>query len=310
MEFRLPTSVVPSRYDLRLEPDLDAATFRGEEVIDGHGRDTHDRNRPERRRARDRVGRRRARRRRGSQGSVVLQAEEERARFLFPSAIEPGSWRLKLALHRRAQRPPARLLPKHVQGRRGCIAYHRGHAVRVDRCPARLPVLGRAGVQGRVRRHAGRPRRPGRRVECRRHRRDTRRDRQEDRHVRRHDPDVDLPGGVRRGRAGGDRSRDGGPDATARVVRAVQEAPGALCQRVGAFSLEFFERYYGLPYPGDKLDMLAIPDFAAGAMENLGAITYRKPRSWWTRRRPHTWSCNGWPTWSRTRSPTCGSAIS
>ena len=33
MEFRLPTTVAPSRYDLRLEPDLDAATFRGEEVI-------------------------------------------------------------------------------------------------------------------------------------------------------------------------------------------------------------------------------------------------------------------------------------
>jgi puromycin-sensitive aminopeptidase len=45
---------------------------------------------------------------------------------------------------------------------------------------------------------------------------------------------------------------------------------------VGAFTLEFFEGYYGLPYPGDKLDMLAIPDFAAGAMENLGAITYRE----------------------------------
>ncbi|HXI19972.1 MAG TPA: M1 family aminopeptidase, partial [Gemmatimonadales bacterium] len=45
---------------------------------------------------------------------------------------------------------------------------------------------------------------------------------------------------------------------------------------IGAFSLGFFERYYGLPYPGDKLDMLAIPDFAAGAMENLGAITYRE----------------------------------
>ncbi|MBI2218860.1 MAG: M1 family metallopeptidase [Candidatus Rokubacteria bacterium] len=45
---------------------------------------------------------------------------------------------------------------------------------------------------------------------------------------------------------------------------------------IGAASLEFFERYYGLPYPGDKLDLLAIPDFAAGAMENLGAITYRE----------------------------------
>jgi puromycin-sensitive aminopeptidase len=45
---------------------------------------------------------------------------------------------------------------------------------------------------------------------------------------------------------------------------------------IAAFSLRFFEGYYGLPYPGDKLDLLAIPDFAAGAMENLGAITYRE----------------------------------
>jgi len=47
-------------------------------------------------------------------------------------------------------------------------------------------------------------------------------------------------------------------------------------QEIGAASLAFFEDYYGLPYPGDKLDLLAIPDFAAGAMENLGAITFRE----------------------------------
>ncbi len=45
---------------------------------------------------------------------------------------------------------------------------------------------------------------------------------------------------------------------------------------IAAFSLAFFEDYYGLPYPGDKLDLLAIPDFASGAMENLGAITFRE----------------------------------
>jgi puromycin-sensitive aminopeptidase len=44
----------------------------------------------------------------------------------------------------------------------------------------------------------------------------------------------------------------------------------------GAFSLDFFADYYGIPYPGDKLDMIAIPDFASGAMENLGAVTYRE----------------------------------
>ncbi|MBK5280638.1 MAG: M1 family metallopeptidase [Nitrospiraceae bacterium] len=47
-------------------------------------------------------------------------------------------------------------------------------------------------------------------------------------------------------------------------------------QDTAAASLSFFESYYGIPYPGDKLDLLAIPDFASGAMENLGAITYRE----------------------------------
>jgi puromycin-sensitive aminopeptidase len=47
-------------------------------------------------------------------------------------------------------------------------------------------------------------------------------------------------------------------------------------EQIGAFSLNFFADYYGIPYPGDKLDLIAIPDFAAGAMENLGAITFRE----------------------------------
>ena len=45
---------------------------------------------------------------------------------------------------------------------------------------------------------------------------------------------------------------------------------------VGAFALAFFEEYYGIPYPGDKVDLVAVPDFAFGAMENLGCITFRE----------------------------------
>ena len=45
---------------------------------------------------------------------------------------------------------------------------------------------------------------------------------------------------------------------------------------MGAHSLRFFTSYFGLPYPGDKLDLIAIPDFAFGAMENLGAVTFRE----------------------------------
>ena len=45
---------------------------------------------------------------------------------------------------------------------------------------------------------------------------------------------------------------------------------------IGKASLDYFSRYYDIPYPGDKLDLIAIPDFASGAMENLGAITFRE----------------------------------
>jgi puromycin-sensitive aminopeptidase len=40
--------------------------------------------------------------------------------------------------------------------------------------------------------------------------------------------------------------------------------------------LSFYNNYFGIPYPLPKLDLIAIPDFAAGAMENWGAITYRE----------------------------------
>jgi puromycin-sensitive aminopeptidase len=50
----------------------------------------------------------------------------------------------------------------------------------------------------------------------------------------------------------------------------------ALALESGAFALRFFAEYFDIAYPGDKLDMVAIPDFAFGAMENLGCVTYRE----------------------------------
>jgi puromycin-sensitive aminopeptidase len=44
----------------------------------------------------------------------------------------------------------------------------------------------------------------------------------------------------------------------------------------GAFALRYFADYFGLGYPAGKLDLVAIPDFASGAMENLGCITFRE----------------------------------
>jgi len=39
--------------------------------------------------------------------------------------------------------------------------------------------------------------------------------------------------------------------------------------------LKYYDKYYAIKYPYEKLDLIVIPDFAAGAMENAAAITYR-----------------------------------
>ena len=54
------------------------------------------------------------------------------------------------------------------------------------------------------------------------------------------------------------------------------EPLGQFALRAAEASVKFFNDYYGIDYPFGKLDLIAIPDFAAGAMENAGAITFRE----------------------------------
>ncbi|KAM3257091.1 hypothetical protein ACQJBY_049440 [Aegilops geniculata] len=51
---------------------------------------------------------------------------------------------------------------------------------------------------------------------------------------------------------------------------------GKFALDVGVKSLNLYKDYFDTPFPLPKLDMVAIPDFAAGAMENYGLVTYRE----------------------------------
>ncbi len=50
----------------------------------------------------------------------------------------------------------------------------------------------------------------------------------------------------------------------------------ALALEAAAEILRYYDRYYAVKYPFKKLDVVAVPDFSAGAMENTAAIFYRE----------------------------------
>ena len=276
MDYRLPTTVVPKRYDLRLEPDLGAATFSGEAVITVDVETTLTEivlNAAELQIQSASVAR-------GGgvpiHGSITMDEAAERARLVFPAAIAPGEWRLTLrftgTLNDRLH-GFYRSTYKDAAGQPHTIAATQFEATDARRgfpCwdePAFKAVFGVtlvvAGSLAAVSNTA----------------------------VVREEP----LGDGRKLVAFADSIRMstylvafvvGELEATEAVMVGqtplrVWCVPGKkhlarFALEIGAFSLDFFERYYGLPYPGDKVDLLAIPDFAAGAMENLGAITFRE----------------------------------
>jgi puromycin-sensitive aminopeptidase len=273
--YRLPRAVVPSRYDIRLEPDLTTFTFAGAETVavtvsapvtdiwlnavelsidsvalenDGGASQV---------------------------GSATAETESERYRLSFATPITPGEWRLRLAFrgilndklrgfYRSTYKDPAgvsRVLAatqfEATDARRAFPCWDEpdfkavfASTLVID--PALTAVSNTAITSERVEQ--------GRKVVAFA---DT---------ITMSTYLVAYVVGELEGTT---------PARVGATPLRVWCVPGkgrlaAFGQAAGVASLAFFEDYYGLPYPGDKLDLLAIPDFAAGAMENLGAITFRE----------------------------------
>ena len=51
---------------------------------------------------------------------------------------------------------------------------------------------------------------------------------------------------------------------------------GSFALELAVKALDRYDEAFGQPYPLPKSDMVAIPEFAAGAMENWGLVTYRE----------------------------------
>jgi len=276
MSYRLPATVVPLRYEIRLEPDLKTGTFAGEETVTVTVRQpmeeillnaadlTIDRVS-----ATDAEGR-------ALDGAATLEPEAERARLRFPAALAPGEWRLTLGFEGTLNDQLHgfyRSTWKDASGATHVMAATQFEAVDARRAfpcwdePAFKAVFAVTLVVPEGYTAVANTRVVGERP----------------------------LGAGRRAVAFADTIRMstylvaffvGELEATELVMVGptpirIWCVPGKrhlarFGQEAAAFSLRFFEEYYGIPYPGDKLDLLGIPDFASGAMENLGAITFRE----------------------------------
>ena len=285
--YRLPLSAAPVRYEIRIEPDLHAGTFTGSETIQLTVREPVDEivlN------AADlTIGEVTIQDDRGSilRGTARLEVEAERACLVFPQSLDPGSWRLCLSFQGVLSEKlrgfyRSRVRPSHQPGAPAAedspaeqeLAVTQFEATDARRAfPCWDEPAFKAVFQLTLVVENGLVAISNTRVVV-------------------EDPIAGT----------GKKAVHFAPtigmstylvafvvgrlEATEAVQ--VNETPiriwcvpgkthlARFAQDVAAFSLRFFQDYYGIAYPGDKLDLIAIPDFAFGAMENLGAITFRE----------------------------------
>ncbi|HET9743909.1 MAG TPA: M1 family metallopeptidase [Terriglobales bacterium] len=69
-------------------------------------------------------------------------------------------------------------------------------------------------------------------------------------------------------------SSDGIPIRACATPDKVEQGKFAL--ESAEYVMHYYDDYFGIKYPFGKLDLIAVPDFEAGAMENVACITYRE----------------------------------
>ena len=274
--FRLPRSVVPTRYDLRLEPDLEAGTFTGSEVVMVSVEEPVDEIVLNADALEVGPGRLEGPGGTLEVSTVRLDPETERAHLLLSGTAEPGEWRLSLEFSGRLSDQLEgfyRSTFKDDDGATHTIAttqFESTDARRAFPCWDEPDLKAVFGVT------------------------------------------LVAPEGMLAISNGPEIEREDVGDGRTRVTFAdtmvmstylvafvvgpleatepvdVDGVPLRIVHRpgkgeltafpldVGAFSLRFFAEYYGIPYPDRKMDMIGLPDFAQGAMENVGAVTYRE----------------------------------
>ena len=274
---RLPPHVIPERYEIHLTPDLRSWTFEGEETVTVQ---VHEPTREIILNAAELAIQSVTASRAGGEGlpaSVFLDGENEQARFTFADTLEAGTWQLHIrftGILNDKLHGFYRSTYKDAQGRDQPLAstqFESTDARRAFPCwdePAfkavfqvtlvvdqGLTAISNAAV------------------------------------VR----ELPVPGTSKKAVEFADSMKmstylvafivgefEGTePVLVGRAPLSVWAVPGRghlakFAMAIGKASLEHFSRYYDIPYPGDKLDLIAIPDFASGAMENLGAITFRE----------------------------------
>jgi puromycin-sensitive aminopeptidase len=274
--YRLPRHVVPTRYDLRLEPDLKTFTFAGDETITLTVTET----------TRDiqlnaielSIDRAEIADDSGHTlvATVALDEATERCRLTFAEPLKPGTWRLRIVFRGTLNdklRGFYRSTYKDEAGRTHTLAATQFEATDARRAfpcwdePAFKAVFASSLLieQNLVAVSNTAPKRVAEFANGRK--------------LVEFTDTIPMSTYLVAFVVGELEATE--PTLVGRTPLRVWATPGkkrlaAFGQAIGAYSLKLYEDYYGQPYPGDKLDLLAIPDFAAGAMENLGAITFRE----------------------------------